>query len=163
MSIKGEKGQGGNLIPVDEKGSNLTPLHIFAWLFTAVIVLSVVYYVLVDPYNDLGEGKPLGALGRFGLQTYPGQSDALQFLGTFIGAMGVIMTLIERRATGYVPRLISIPAFAGLLVVMLGQMIPLIDHDNSFLLAVVGIPLIYVALIWLVVFGWGVAKRAYAG
>ena len=149
-------------MPADDKGNKLTPLHIFAWILTAVIVLSVVYYVLIDPYNDLGEGEPLGALGMFGLQTYPGQSDALQFFGTFIGAMGVIMTLIERRATGYVPRLISIPAFAGLVVVMLGQMIPIIKHENSFLLAVIGILLIYIALIWLVVFGWGVAKRAYA-
>ena len=163
MSIKGEKGQGGNLIPVDDKGSNLTPLHIFAWILTAVIILGVVYYVLIDPYNDLGAVEPLGALGRFGLQTYPGQSEAVQFLGTFIGAMGVIMTLIERRATGYVPLIISIPAFAGLVVVMLGQMIPLIKHENSFLLAVIGILLTYVALIWLVVFGWGVAKRLTRG
>lgn len=163
MSIKGEKGQGGNLIPVDEKGSNLpTPLRIVAWILTVVFVLAVVCYVLINPNDEIGVGEPFGALGRFELQTYPGQSDVLQFLGTFIGAMGVIMTLIERRATGYVPLLISIPAFAGLMVVMIGQVVQITEHENPLLLTVIGALLIYVAVIWLAVIGGSVAKRAYA-
>lgn len=161
MSIKGEKGQGGNFIPVDANGDSLPAwVRLLLWSYTLVIILSGLYLTLFNPGNLLGEGKNFD-WGWFNFQTYPGQSNAVQFLGTFIAAMGVMLSLSERRLTGNVPRLLSVFAIAGASVVMTGQVLQSIE-ENPLLLVVIAVLLIYVAPIWILVGAWIVAKWAYS-
>ena len=161
MSIKGEKGQGGNLIPVDDKGNGLpTWVRIAIWFYTGVVILSGLYLALFNPNNLLGEGE-IFTWGWFNFQTYPGQPTIVQFVGTFIAAMGVMLSLSERRPTGGVPRIVSGFAIVGAAVVMTGQLLQSVG-ENPLALIIIGVLLSYVAPIWILVGAWIVAKWAYS-
>lgn len=148
-------------MPANDNGSQLPALVRYGlWIYTVVIVLSVLYLVLSNPGNFLGEGNTY-ILWGFRFQTYPGQSTIVGFLGTFIVAMGVMVSLIERRLTGSVHPFVSIPAMAGAIVIMTGQVIQGIE-EGSLILVVVGLLLALVVPFWIPVAVWVGTKRAYS-
>ena len=130
-------------------------VSIFLWVSTGIVVLLLLGMVLFNPGNALGGGQII-TFGWF--QTYPGQSTALQLLGTFIAAMGAMASLIERRLADKVPILLSIPAMAGAGVVIAGLAVQ--DIPDSYLAsAVLGALLVYVAPVWIPAAAWAVIKR----
>lgn len=79
------------------------------WFYTVVIVVAGLGLVLFNPNNivynpdDALEEAEVGSIGWF--PTYPGQSAALQILGTFIAAVGAVAPLLDiLRRTGSVTR-----------------------------------------------------------
>ena len=128
------------------------PLRLFLWISTSVVVLLLLGLVLFNPGNALGSDR-IVTFGWF--QTYPGQSSALQLLGTFIAAMGAMASLIERRLTGKVPLALSIPAIAGAGAVITGLAVQ--DIPDSYLAsAVLGALWVSVAPIWILAAAWAV-------
>lgn len=148
-------------MPVDDNGNWLPAGARFVlWFYTSAIVLLMLYLVFANPGNALGEGITHIVLG-FRFQTYPGQSTIMGFLGTFIVAMGVMVSLIERRLTGAVHPYVAFPAMAGAVVIMASQVIQGIEEE-SLILNVVAPLLALVAPIWILVVAGIVIKRAYS-
>ena len=148
-------------MPDDGNGDWLPKLvRFWPWFYTVAIVLMVLYWVLDNPGNAFGDGRNIN-LGWFRFQIYPGQSTALQLLGTFIAAMGVMASLVERRLTGYVPLALSIPAMFGAGVVMVGLVIQGIS-ENYLILFVLGLLLVFLIPIWILVAALAGLKRAYS-
>ena len=135
-------------------------VRFWPWFYTIAIVVIVLSVVLFNPGNTFRDGQviPLGWL-RF--QIYPGQSTALQLMGTFIAAIGVMASLIERRLTGKVPPALSIPAMVGALVVMIGLAIQDLP-ENYVAPAVLGALLVFIATIWLLAAAWAGLKWFYS-
>ena len=146
-------------MPDDGNGGRKPKLvRFWPWYYTIVIVLIVLYVVLVNPGDIFGDGQGV-SLGWF--QIYPGQSTALQLLGTFIAAVGIMASLIERRLTGKVPLALSIPAMAGAWVVMAGLAIQ--DIPESYVApAVLGALLVFIATIWMLAAAWAGLKWFYS-
>ena len=130
------------------------------WLYTGAVVLILLYMVLDNPGNAFGNGRNIN-LGWLQFQIYPGQATALQLFGTFIAAMGVMVSLVERRLTNYVPLVLSIPAMFGAVVVMVGLVIQGIA-ENYLILFVLGLLLVCLIPIWIMVAALAGLKRAYA-
>ena len=133
------------------------------WLYTGAFVLILLYMALVNPDDALGESQTITWLG-FPFSTYPGQSALLQFLGTFIVAMGVMPSLFNSS----IPRFVPITATVGSAVVMIGQAIESIEEASllpdmapamvpAFLFVIV----FYVAPVWIVVALWPALKRRF--
>ena len=104
------------------------PVRLVVWLYIGTVVLAALGLVLFNPGNVFGESEAV-IVGWF--QKYPGQSTALQIMGTFIVTMGVMPYLFERRLTGNVPRIVRGTALAGAWVVMAGLAIQ--DIPESYL------------------------------
>lgn len=148
-------------MPADDNGNGLPAWVRFAlWSYTGLVILSGLYLTLFNPGNLLGGGET-STWEWFNFQTYPGQSTIVQFVGTFIAAMGVMLSLSERRPTGDIPRIVSGFAIVGASVVMTGQLLQSVE-ENPLAMLVIGVLLIYVAPIWILVGAWIVAKWAYA-
>ena len=128
------------------------------WFYTGGIVLTLLYLVLFNPGNVLGESQAI-ILGR--IVKYPGQSTALQLLGTFVVTMGIMPYLLERRLSSALPRIVRITALSGASITMAGLVIQDLP-ENYLALAVLGALLVYVAPIWIVAAAWPRLKRVYA-
>ena len=124
------------------------------WIYTGTIVLAVLYIVLFNPGDTFGDVQTTTSGW---LQTYPGQSAALQLLGTFIAAIGAMGSLVERRLTDKVPIFISIPGMAGAWVVMAGLAIQDVT-ESSVAPAVLGVLLFYIAPAWILSMAWAWLK-----
>lgn len=113
----------------DNNGDRLTKaLRFWPWYYTIVIGMIGLYVVLFNPDNivynpdDALEESEVGSLGWF--PTYPGQSAALQILGTFIAALGGVAPLIDiLRRTGSVPLGVLTAAVVGPTLIIAGQVI----------------------------------------
>ena len=148
-------------MPDDGNGDQKPKLaHFMPWFYTVVVILMVIYWALVNPDNVFGNGRNIN-LAWFQFQIYPGQATALQLLGTFIAAMGVMVSLVERRLTNYVPLALSIPAMFGAVVVMVGLVIQGIE-ENYLILFVLGLLLVCLIPIWIMVAALAGLKRAYS-
>ena len=139
------------------------------WFYTVVIVLFGLYVVLSNPDNivynpdnpipdntiEEAEARQIG-----GFQTYPGQSAALQILGTFIAAMGALAPLIDMRirGTSSVPLGVLIAAVVGPTLVISGQVIQGMN-DNPLVLVVIGVMSVSVMLTWVLAAAVGAVKR----
>lgn len=135
------------------------------WFYTVVIVLFGLYVVLSNPDNIVYNPDPDNAIEEtevrtFGRLTYPGQSAALQILGTFIAAMGALVHLLDMRirGTGSVPLGVSIAAVVGPTLVIGGQVIQGMN-DNPLVLVVLGVMWVSVILIWVLAAAVGAVKR----
>ena len=124
-------------------------LRVWGWIWAIVFALSMLYLVLANPGNALGESEPILWLG-FWFSTYPGQPAALQFLGTLIAAMSAMIRLTERQLTGFSEILTSILVPFGALVIMAGQGLQGI-HEKSSVPDILVVLLTYFVLIWLLV------------
>lgn len=125
------------------------PVRIVGWLWIVVIVLMMLYLVLFNPGNTFGESELIPWLG-FWFPIYPGQPAALQFLGTFIAAMGAMMHLTERRLTGFLRILALLLILFGALVMMAGQALQGIREQSS-VPTILFVLLTYFVLIWFLV------------
>lgn len=130
------------------------PARFMPWFYTVVIVLAGLYLVLCNPENivynpdDAIEEAEVRTLGWF--QTYPGQSIALQILGTFIAAMGALAHLLDirLRGNGSVPIGVAIAAVIGPMLIIFGQIIQGIE-DNPLVLVVLGGMWVSFILTWI--------------
>ena len=137
------------------------------WVYTALIVLALLYIALFNPGDDLGESQAVTWLGLT-FSIYPGQSAILQFLGTFIVAMSIMPSLFERRPDGSTPRLVPITATVGSAVVMIGQAVESIveaslvpDMVPAMVPAFLVVIVFYVAPIWILAALWPALKQFY--
>lgn len=149
-------------MPDDGNGDQKPKLANFLpWFYTVVIVLFGLYVVLSNPdnivYNPVEEAE-VRASGWF--QPYPGQSAALQILGTFIAAMGALAPLIDMRirGTGSVPLGVLIAAVVGPTLVISGQVIQGMN-DNPLVLVVLGVMSVSVMLTWVLAAAVSAVKR----
>lgn len=133
------------------------------WFYTVVIVLFGLYLVVANPddivYNP-GNINEETEVRTEGIWTYPGQSAALQILGTFIAAMGALAPLIDMRirGTGSVPLGVLVAAVIGPTLVIAGQVIQGMN-DNPLVLVVLGVMWVSVILIWILAAAVGAVKR----
>ena len=128
--------------------------HFMPWFYTVVIVVAGLCLVLFNPDNivynpdDAIEEAEVRTLGWF--QIYPGQSIALQILGTFIAAMGALAHLLDirLRGNGSVPLGVAIAAVIGPMLIIFGQIIQGIE-DNPLVLVVLGGMWVSFILTWI--------------
>lgn len=137
------------------------PVRLVVWFYIGAVLLSALGLVLFNPGNVFGESEAI-IVGWF--QKYPGQSNALQILGTFIVTMGVMPYLFERRLNGSVPRAVRSTALAGAWVVMAGLAIQ--DIPESYLapavlgaLSVSVVPVLILSAAW----AWLKSRRKSGG
>lgn len=143
----------------DKKAGGKRPFsteRFWGWLYTIILVAFSLYWIVYNPDQVFGVSKT-ATLVWFTFQTYPGQSSALQFTGTFIVAMGVIATLTRRRGTDYV----ALSATAGAIVIMAGQAVQ-ITQENPLVLTIVFVLVVYVIFTWLLIGAWLGAMQAYS-
>lgn len=160
----------------DNNGSRLSEaVRFWRWFYTIVIGLLGLYVVLVNPDNIVynPDSAPEEAQVRTfgGFQAYPGQSAALQIVGTFIAAVGAAAPLIDIRIQrpGSVPLGVLIAAVIGPSLVIAGQVIQGIE-DNPLVLVVLGVMSIFVILTWILATAvgatikwvWPWLKRVYS-
>ena len=139
-------------MPDDGNGNdNQTPnqLRVWGWGWAIAVALIMLVLVVANPGEAFGEREITTWLG-FQFPTYPGQSAALQLLGTLIAAIGTMMHLTERRRAGsfHIPALILV--LVGALVIMAGQALQGIREGFSVPVILV-VLLTYFALIGLLV------------
>ena len=135
-------------------GQKPKPANFMRWFYTVVIVVAGLCLVLFNPDNivynpdDALEEVDVGSLGWF--PTYPGQSAALQILGTFIAAVGAVVPLLDTRIRGIVsiPLGVLIAAVIGPILIIAGQVIQGMK-DNPLVLVVVVAMSAFVILIWI--------------
>lgn len=122
-------------------------LRLGVWLYIGAVVLAALGLVLFNPGNVFGESEAVIA-GVF--PTYPGQSAALQILGTFIAAVGAVAHLLDIRfrGNGSVPLGVAIAAVIGPMLIISGQIIQGMK-DNPLVLVVLGVMSVSVILIWI--------------
>ena len=142
-------------MPADGNGDQKPKLaNFWPWFYTVIIVLFGLYVVLSNPDNivynpdDAPDEAEVSTFGWF--QSYPGQSAALQILGTFIAAVGVVAHLLDMRirGTGSVPLGVSIAAVVGPTLIIGGQVIQGMK-DNPLVLVVLGVMSVSVILTWI--------------
>ena len=142
-------------MPDDGIGGRPSELANFMpWFYTIVIGLIGLYVVLCNPNNivynpdDAPEESQVRTFGRF--QTYPGQSAALQILGTFIAAVGAVAHLLDIRIrrTGSIPTGVLIAAVIGPILIIVGQLIQGLA-DNPLALVVLGVMCGFATLVWI--------------
>lgn len=146
-------------MPADGNGDWLPkPALLGLWFYTGCIVLAMLYLALFNPGNTFGESQVI-ILGW--LQKYPGQSTALQLLGTFVVTMGIMPYLLERRLIGSLPIVVRITALAGASVTMAGLVIQ--DIPDSYLAPIVlGALAVSVVPVWILAAAWPRLKRVYS-
>ena len=152
-------------MPDDGNGDQSPKLvHFLPWFYTIVIGLIGLYVVLFNPNNivynqddEIGEAQ-VRTFGRF--QTYPGQSAALQIMGTFIAAVGAVAHLLDIRIrrTGSIPTGVLIAAVIGPMLVVTGQVIQGLA-DNPLALVVLGVMCGCATLIWILAGAVGAAIK----
>ena len=124
------------------------------WFYTVIIVVAGLCLVLFNPDNivynpdDALEEAEVGSIGWF--PTYPGQSAALQILGTFIAAVGAVVPLLDTRIRGAVsiPLGVLIAAVIGPTLIIAGQVIQGMK-DNPLVLVVLVAMSAFVILTWI--------------
>ena len=133
------------------------------WFYTVIIVVAGLGLVLFNPNNivynpdDALEEAEVGSIGWF--PTYPGQSAALQILGTFIAAVGAVAPLLDiLRRTGSVPVGVLAAAVIGPTLIIAGQVIQGMK-DNPLVLVVLGVMSAFVILTWILAWVWDFAIK----
>lgn len=152
-------------MPDDGKGSQKPKLASFMpWFYTVVIVLGGLYLVLWNPENivynpdNVPEEAAARTLGWF--PTYPGQSAALQIVGTFIAAVGAVAHLLDMRIRGNVsiPLGVLTAAVIGPILIIVGQVIQGVK-DNPLVLVVLVVMSAFVILTWILAWVGGVVIK----
>lgn len=129
----------------------LLPWTAIPWVYTIGVIALSVWAVLSNPNMLFGESESAIGLALVELPIYPGQVTALQLLGTFAIALGLLSRMNERQHINRV----SISAIGGALLIMAGLLLQQLQENPLLLVGLIGMAF-YIILIW------GIAAAAQA-
>lgn len=127
--------------PPNDNGVSQT--GIWPWISTWAIIVIFIYTTLVNPGGLLGESRTVN-LFVFELPTYKGQGTVLQFIGTFIVALGLVTRLSSRREINKV----TTSGIIGGIGIMVGLLMQTIQ-ENPLLALVLILMLFYISFFWI--------------